>query len=156
MDLRSPADAGTEGIEGPKVFNLAVTEDIEIAVVRTHAKADRVGTIPLVLNFLDGIYPAAEGESQRPLIRPVTRIAFNLDFAHMPTLFYRTPAEGFEPRNLIADNQGFELRIFLRSSLDKVIVQTEVRDAVVADLEQEVANALALYLNYKKGTDALA
>ena len=34
--------------------------------------------------------------------------------------------------------------------MKKVMVQTEVRDAVVDDLEREVANALALYLNYKK------
>jgi hypothetical protein len=86
------------------VFNLVVTEEIEVAVVRTHAEGDRVGTVPLVFDFLDGIHPPAERESQRPLIRPITRIGLNLDFTHIPAFPYGTPAEGFQPRNLIEDD----------------------------------------------------
>ena len=80
-DSRSGA---AEGIERPTIGTLLVTQDIDVAIIRTDLEAAKAQAIPPVQDFLHLVRACAlllqEGEAQGTLIRPITCVAFDLEF----------------------------------------------------------------------------
>jgi hypothetical protein len=69
-------------VESPNVLSFVVAEDVEVAVVGTHAKVSGLRGIPLAVEFLHLETPSAQDEPQRPFIGPVPRITFDAHLAH--------------------------------------------------------------------------
>lgn len=71
-----------EGLEGPDVAFLIVTDHVGVPVISADAEIDGFRAVPLVVYMLDPVHPVAELETQRALFGPVSRVTLNADLSH--------------------------------------------------------------------------
>jgi len=69
-------------VERPEVLRLVVAQNVVIAVVGKDPEITRVRGVPAVVELLDLELAAAKDETERPLVRSVARITFNVNLAH--------------------------------------------------------------------------
>ena len=73
----SRAALRSERFERPFIVRLTMSHDICIAVIGSDAEVHSLGRVPLIFNRLNEQHGVAHPKFDGPLIRLITRIAFN-------------------------------------------------------------------------------
>jgi YVTN family beta-propeller protein len=92
---------GTKTVKRPKILGLIVAKDVEVAVVGAHAEIGCFRGVPLTVQFVDFKVAATQGEAQRPLVRFMPRIAFDVHLAHRAL----RGVEGSPPQEILLQPQ---------------------------------------------------
>jgi len=71
-----------KGFDRPRVSAFVVTQDVKIAVIGEDAEEGSAGRIPFIVEALDGIRAATDGETQWTLVRAMAGITFHLNSIH--------------------------------------------------------------------------
>jgi len=76
------AASGPEAVESPRILHDIMSQDVVVAVLRSHSKIGRIRRVPLTVQILDFVFVPAKNESQWPFVSAVAGIAPDTHFDH--------------------------------------------------------------------------